>query len=107
TYALPARHPCARDTAPCHRGALLFHHLVQGPLRHAAVADPRLHLPADELPLVHRGATVVRRRVDAVADRWSRHRAHDRHLPRRRPAKAEVVVLTRVIPREFTGTVTK
>src|SRR4029453_3415878 len=80
TYAVPAGRPRARDTALPHRGSVLFPHVVQGPVRHAALAHPRLHFPADELSVVHRGATVVRWAVDVVAHRGTRRCTHDRHL---------------------------
>src|SRR5690349_11101572 len=95
SHALPPCHRCTRDAAPGHRRALVFHHLVQRPLRHRPLADTGLHLSADELSLVYRCAALVWWRVDAMADRRTRHRADDRRVARRRTTQATEVT-TRV-----------
>src|SRR4029453_515347 len=76
-HALPARRSRTRDTAAGDRRGLVLHDLVQGSVRHATLADPRIRLPSDDAALVHRGAAVVRWRVDAVADRRTRVRPDD------------------------------
>src|SRR5215207_6492772 len=93
-YALPARHLRARDTEAGDRRALVLHRLVQGPVRYGALAGARVRVPAYEPAVVHRGAAVVRRRVDALANRRARARPDDRRVARGRPAEKEGLTTT-------------
>src|SRR6185437_15799884 len=70
----------ARGAAHRHPAAVVLQHVVRRPLHHTALAGAGVHLSSHHAALVHSGAPLVRRAMDALAYRGDRDRAPDRSV---------------------------